>query len=89
MAGLEHLEAFIREKIEKERWTHVRLSAFLQQEYPGERGLGVRSLQNFCSEKDIHKTSRVSSEDLDQAVADAIAKVNYWLCDTSWHNVKS
>ena len=81
MARLQHLEDFIREKVEKERWTHARLSAFLQQEYPGERGFGVRSQQNFCSEKDFHKTARVSSQDLDQTVSDAVAKVNYCLSD--------
>ena len=85
MAGLEHLESLIREKVEKERWTHDRLSDFLQRAYPGVRGLSVRSLQRFCSEKGIHKTARISEQELDRVVADAVAKVNHALAKMQNH----
>ena len=75
MATLEGLEDFIREKVEKERWTHTQLSIHLQQAYPGQRGFSVRSLERFCGAAGIHKTARLSEHELDKAVADAIAKV--------------
>ena len=80
MASLEELEDFIREKIETERWTHRRLSAYLQQVYCGGRGFSVRSLQRFCSAKGIHKTSRLSAQEIDTAVSDSIAKVSVMFC---------
>ena len=75
MAALEGLKDFIREKLEKERWTHAQLSTYLQQTYPGQRGFSIRSLERFVSENGIHKTSRLSDEDLDGAVDGAIAMV--------------
>ena len=76
MTALDHLEDFVREKLEEDRWTHAQVSECLQQSYPGEKGFSTRSLQRFCREKDIHKTSRVSMNVLNQAVGDAIAKVS-------------
>lgn len=75
MAALDALEDFVRERIEKDRWTHARLSDYLQLAYPGEKGFSVRSVERFCSEKNIHKTSRVQTHVLNQAVMDAITKV--------------
>ena len=69
------LEYLIREKIEKEHWTHDDLSIFLKEQYPGMRGVSVRSLERFCSSKGISKTARVNTERLDEAVSDAVAKV--------------
>ncbi len=48
----------------KEKWTHKQISDFLSAKYPGERGFSVRSVQRFCSNMDIHKTSRISDCDL-------------------------
>lgn len=76
MSGkLDELEDYIREKVVSEQWTHKKLSDFFQQTYPGEKGFSVRSLERFCSERDIHKTPRIRSDDLDVAVDDAIKKV--------------
>ena len=41
MVNLKVLEDFIREKVEKERWTLSKMSVHLQQAYPGERGFSV------------------------------------------------
>ncbi len=76
MATLKSMEKLIRDKIEGERWSHKKLSEFLKEKYPGGTGFSVRSIQRFCSVENIHKTSRLSSIDLDTSVADAIAKVN-------------
>jgi len=46
---LDEMETFIREKIEKERWTHKRLSLHLQHRFPGTRGLSVASLDRFAA----------------------------------------
>ena len=66
MAALEGLEDYVREKIEKEGMTHSQLSLRLRELYPGVRGLSIR------------KTSRASTQQLDEAVCGAIAQViNY------------
>ena len=75
MATLDALEDFVRDRIETDHWTHRQLSDYLQNAYPGERGFSVRSVQRFCGEKNIHKTARINTDDLHQAVADAIEKV--------------
>jgi hypothetical protein len=41
MAKLEEFEDFIREKIEKDRWTHAQLSTHFHNTYPGERGFSI------------------------------------------------
>jgi len=74
MKTLLGLEDFIREKVEKERWMHAKISAHMQQAYPRDRGFCVRSLERFCSAEGIHKTARLSELELDEAVAGAIAK---------------
>jgi len=51
MATLEGLVDFISEKVEKEHWMHAKISAHLQQAYPGERGFSVRSPERFCIAK--------------------------------------
>ena len=60
MAALEGLEDLIREKVEQDQWSHAQLSDFLKQSYPGVQGLSIRSIQRFCQEKNIHKTSKVT-----------------------------
>ena len=75
MAALEGLEGLIREKIEQDRWSHAQLSDFLKLSYPGVQGFSIRSLQKFCQEKNIHKTSRVTDQELDEAVSNAVSKV--------------
>lgn len=72
---MEELEEFIREKIEREKWTHKKLSVYLQHTYPGQKGFSVRSVVRFCSAKNIHKTSRIEKTDLDIAVQEAVEKV--------------
>ena len=48
---MEGLVDFISEKVKKERWMHAKISAHLQQAYPGERNFSVHSLERFCSAK--------------------------------------
>ena len=81
-ADLKGLKDFIRqkvEKVEKERWTHTKLSAHLQQAYPEQKGVCL--LERICSAMGIHKTARLSEQELDEAVTDAIAKVRINWCN--------
>ncbi len=73
---LEQLEDLIREKIENEKWTHGKLSDYLNQNYPGQRGFSIRSISRFCSDKDIHRTARLKKNELDPIVGEAIDKVS-------------
>jgi len=74
-SSLSGLEDLIREKIEVERWTHEKLSHYLNQTYPQQKGFSIRSIQRFCSDNGIHKTSRLSKDNLDAAVEVAIKRV--------------
>ena len=67
-SALKDFEDFIRDKIEKERWTHKQVSAFLEENHPGQRGFSVRSVERFCSYIGIHKTSRIDNK-LHEAVS--------------------
>ena len=80
MSALEDFEDLIREKIEKERWTHKQISGFLKDRCPGQRGFSVRSIDRFCGNKGIHKTSRIDDQSLDAAVSNATAMVRSIRC---------
>ena len=69
------MESFIRYKIEVENCSQKELSALLQQSFPGMKGLSVRSLQRFCSSQDIHRTSRLEEDELDQVVEESVNQV--------------
>ena len=71
------VEDFVREKIEKERWTHVQVSIFLQENNNKTRGLSERSVRRYCARRGIRKTSRIDEQLLDERVAIATAMVNY------------
>ena len=43
------------------------MEPFLKQSF------SIRSIQRFCQEKNIHKTSRVTDQELDEAVSDAVS----------------
>ena len=76
MSSLEEFEDFVREKVEKERWTHKQISGFLQGKHPGKRGFSVRSVERFCSNKDIHKTLRIDDKTLDDVLSTATDMVS-------------
>ncbi len=80
MSALEGLEDFVRDKVEKERWTHKQISAFLEGIHPGQRGFSVRSVERFCSYKGIHKTPRLDDQTLDEAVSRATDMVSNVMC---------
>ena len=69
---LNDLEDCIREKIQKDRYTHKEISEYLRRKYPGVRGFSVRSIERFCSACDIHKTEKMSDLTLDTVVTAAV-----------------
>lgn len=77
---LTSLYQVVKEKIEVCRWTHKQLSDYLQQLYPGSRGYSVRSLERYCSEADIHRTSRLSEYRVDIHVSQGMQRVSSYKC---------
>ena len=75
------VESFIRTKIEGENFTHQRLSDSLQKIFPGQKGFSIRSLQRYCASKDIHKTSRLNKNDLDEIVEESVNEVCIFMCN--------
>ena len=76
MSALEDFEDFIRVKVEKEKWTHEQISAFLKGKHHRQRGFSVRSIERFCSYRSIHKTPQIDDQKLDEAVSRAADMVS-------------
>lgn len=70
-------EDFIRNRV-KSGATHQEIAAELRGLYPGLPGLSGRSLRRFCFLKQIHRSSRLSSQSVDEVVEQAIAQVRCW-----------
>jgi len=69
------LKSFIQVKLVEERLTYQELSKVLQEMFPGQKGLSTRTLQRYCSCEGIQKTSKLSDNDLDRAIKEAISEV--------------
>ena len=69
------VEQFIRESRENGK-TLKEISDSLQDLYPGQRGFSVRSVERFCQQHDIHKTSQLQSAELCRVVATAVSQVS-------------
>ena len=52
--------------MEEEKWSHRQISEFLSGQCPGR---SIRSIQRFCSDRNIHKSSRISDSDFKDAVS--------------------
>ena len=70
-------EDYVRRRIEVDRVTHKQLSEELCASFPGVRGFSVRSIECFCSERSIHKTSRLTDSQVHHLVKKAVAKVKF------------
>ena len=77
---LSSFEDYIRQRIVTDC---VTLKTTLREELMtmtnGSRGCSVRSIENFCKIKGIHKSSRLSTERVKEIVAEAIIKVLFLL----------
>ena len=81
--SLADLESFVRGKIEEEKWTHRRLSEYLMRRYSNTRGFSIRTIKRFCADKNIHRTSRLNEDELDEVVSQSVRMV----CHTHTHNL--
>ena len=64
------------EKRLKKKDGDKQISGFLQGKHPGKRGFSVRSVERFCSNKDIHKTLRNDEKTLDDVLSTATDMVS-------------
>ena len=71
------IEDLVILKIEQEQWTHKDLSEYFKKRFPNIKGASIRSIERFCNLKNIHKTSRPTYLQLNNAVSRAVHKVNY------------
>lgn len=68
-------EHYIRTLIVEGRWTHKEVSNHLKEEYPDKRGLSEISVRSYCKMHNIHKTSRLTDDQLDVVVNNAVCQV--------------
>ena len=68
MSRLEELEDYIRKRIVEDGVSQLHLCEELKATYPESIGFSERSMRRFCASKDIHRTSRLSKEALNEAV---------------------
>ena len=62
--------------IVEENKTHQEVSEELKRRFPCQKGLSCASVKRICAEENIHKTSRLSTSELDTVVRNSVAKVN-------------
>lgn len=73
--SLNDLRGYISHKVEQDHLTHREISERLQARFPGVRGFSIRSVSRFCQDKGIHKISRLCQAEVEQVVAEDVAKV--------------
>jgi len=79
MASLDNFEEFVKEKVEIYKCTHQQVSDELKTLFPGERGFSLRSVERFCCEKEIKKTTEIDDQQLDDVISEAVRQVSYRL----------
>jgi len=73
---LEELEEFVKYKVETEKLTHEQPKHELQEAFPEKKGFSVSSIQKFCAQKKIKRTTDIDDQHLDEAVSQAVSQVN-------------
>ena len=72
-------EGVIRDRV-RSGYTHQAIASELQQFYPGLEGLSVRSVRQYCLENDIHYSSRLNDQEVDDLVEQAVFQVHFYIC---------
>lgn len=67
-------EDFIRSRVSR-RYTHRQISEEIQRLFPDERGLSEMSVRRYCTERNIHYSSRLNDDQLDDAVRACVQQV--------------
>jgi len=52
------------------------LKCELQEAFPGKKGFSICSIEKFCAEKEIRKTTDIDDQHLDEAVSRAVSQVS-------------
>ena len=66
---------WVRNLLQDQNYTMEERAKLLQENFPGVRGCSLRSVQRFCQEHNIKKRTKISDEQLDNVVAEAVAEV--------------
>ena len=66
----------IRRLIEEDNKTHEEVSEELKHHFPGLKGFSSASVKRVCREENIHRTSRLTVNELDTVVRRTVAKVS-------------
>lgn len=74
MASLEFADAFIRNRVFN-NGTYNSIAVELQQRNPSIRGLSARSVRRYCNDNGICRSSRLTSNEVDDAVERAVSLV--------------
>jgi DNA repair protein RadC len=78
MSTLESLtlaEPLFRDRVRRGR-SHKAIAQELQQQCPSLRGLSTKSVCRFCSNNGIHRSSRLSTHEVDSVVEQYVARVS-------------
>ena len=67
-------EGFIRDMVGN-GYTYQAIASELQRIYPGRVGLSTRSVRRYCSENNIHYSSRLSDQQVEDLVEQAVFQV--------------
>ncbi len=67
----------MRTKLVHERMSYRQVSEQLKAAYRDVKGLSIRSIRRFCKQNNIHRTSRLTQEQLDMVVSSGVGKVNF------------
>ena len=78
--ALEQFEDFVKDKVEVKHCTYKQISDRFTEAFPGERGFSLRSVERFCNQKGIRKTSEINDQELDIVINEAVSQVaNYYI----------
>ena len=69
-------DSAIRDRV-KAGLTHAAIAVELQQAHPGVTGLSARSVKRYCSDNDIHYSSGLNREQVDELVRRAVFQVQF------------
>jgi len=75
ISALEELEGFVRHRIEVQKFTHKKLQRELHERFPGEKGFSISSIEKFCAQKDIKRTTDIDEQHLDEVISQAVSQV--------------
>ena len=77
-------ENFVRDRVIGGA-THKEVAAELRRRYPGLSGLSDRSIRRFCCINQIHRSSRLCVQSLDEIVEQAVSQVSF-TARGSWYS---